>query len=65
MSAVVHEDYRRREALSIYVPTRLRRTLVAAAGCALMAISGAGLGLYLNTSSATAADTSQASAAAD
>ena len=41
-----------------------RRLIVAAAGCAVMALSGGGLAGYLDLSSATAADASTASVTA-
>ncbi len=41
----------------------LKRLIIAAAGCAVMALSGSGLANYLNTSTAARADASLASQA--
>ena len=57
MSALVHDDYAAVSAIGGTVQLRswpLRRLLITAVGCAVMAISGTGLASYLDTSSSTA-----------
>ena len=56
MSALVHDDYAPARKISAALQPRasLRRLLIAAAGCAVMALSGTGLANYLDTSSANA-----------
>ena len=57
MSALVHDDYAPASPIGVKSQIRpLRRLVIAAAGCALMAISGTGLASYLDTSSVTGAD---------
>ena len=63
MSALVHSDY----AMPAEVKGRswlqswpMKRLVIAAVGCALMALSGTGLANYLDTSAVTAADAAPA-----
>lgn len=64
MTADVYTSYRteRRATASRLLAVFGRRWIVAAAGCAVMALSGGGLAGYLNLSSATAADAPAAEA---
>jgi hypothetical protein len=59
MSVATHQDYRR-DAVNnspfASLPRVGRRTVIAVAGCAVMAVSGLGLGAYLDTSTAVAAE---------
>ena len=57
MSVLAHRDYASARKVAGTVRPRswpLKRLLITAAGCAIMAISGAGLASYLDTSSSTA-----------
>ncbi len=63
MSAVVHHDYAPTAETSARIRSlswSAKRLIVAAAGCAVMALSGSGLANYLDTSSATGPDASAA-----
>lgn len=63
MSVVIHEHSRVHSyASSRFSATQTwpRRLIIVVAGCLAMAASGVGLGAYLDTSSAVAADSAQA-----
>ena len=60
MSTVVQEDCQtvsKTTAARLQMPTWARRLAIVAVGCAAMAASGCGLANYLDTASATGADT--------
>ena len=63
MSAVVHHDYASSADADLLSsqPWPVKRLLIAAAGCAVMAFSGSGLANYLGTSTVTGPDAPAAS----
>ncbi len=66
MSAVIHDEYAPASSLGELFRVRtwpLKRLLITAAGCAVMAISGGGLANYLGTPTVTSAGAAPADSA--